>query len=90
MPDAYKMSSKVEKIVDRRMDSQKSLRLCCRFESPHPSLSDSCRLMRQLRPVIGMLCCVMESVQNKLTMRDAIASQFIGHNLPGLFTLSPK
>ena len=28
MPSAYKMSSKVEKIVDRRVDSQKSLRLC--------------------------------------------------------------
>ena len=29
---AYKMSSKVEKIVDRRVDSQKSLSLCCRFD----------------------------------------------------------
>ena len=29
MPSAYKMSSKVEKIVDRRVDSQKSLSLRC-------------------------------------------------------------
>ena len=29
MPSADKMPSKVEKIVDRRVDSQKSLRLCC-------------------------------------------------------------
>ena len=29
MLSANKMSSKVEKIVHRRVDSQKSLRLCC-------------------------------------------------------------
>ena len=29
MPSAYKMSSKVEKIVHRRVDSQKSLSLRC-------------------------------------------------------------
>ena len=35
MPGAYKMTSKVEKSVDRRVDSQKSLCLCCRLEAPH-------------------------------------------------------
>ena len=45
MLSAYKMPSKVEKIVDRRVDSQKSLSLCCRFESSHPAFSDPGRLM---------------------------------------------
>ena len=32
----------------------------------------------------------MDSLRDKLTLRNAIASQFIGHNLPGLFTLSSE
>ena len=46
MLSTYQMSSKIEEIVDRRVDIQKSLSLCCRFESSHPALSDPGRLMR--------------------------------------------
>ena len=81
MLSAGKMSSKVEEIVDRRVDIQKSLSLCCRFESSHHPFTNSRRLMRQLRPIVGILCRVMDSVRDKLTLRDAIASQFIGHTL---------
>ena len=45
MRSADKMTSKVEKIVDRHVDSQKSLRLCCRLEAPHPAFSNPGRLM---------------------------------------------
>ena len=45
MRSAYKMSSKVEKSVHRRVDSQKSLCLCCRLESSHPAFSNPGRLM---------------------------------------------
>ena len=55
MFSTYQMSSKIEKIVDRRMDFQKLLSLCCRFESSHHPFSNSRRLMRQLCPVIGIL-----------------------------------
>ena len=74
MLSTYQMSSKVEQIVHRRVDIQKSLSLCCRFESSHHPFSDSGRLMRQLHPVIGILCRVMDSLRDKLTLRDAIAS----------------
>ena len=55
MLSADKMSSKVEQIVHRRVDIQKSLSLCCRFESSHPPFSNSRRLMRQLRPIVDIL-----------------------------------
>ena len=45
MPSADKMPSKVEKIVYRRGDSQKSLCLCYRLEAPYPAFSDPGRLM---------------------------------------------
>ena len=33
---------------------------------------------------------VMDSPRDQRTLRDAIASQFIRYNLPGLFTVFPK
>ena len=45
MRSADKMTSKVEQSVHRRVDSQKSLCLCCRLESPHPAFSDPGWLM---------------------------------------------
>ena len=74
MLSTYQMSSKIKEIVDRRVDIQKSLSLCCRFESSHHPFSNSRRLMRQLRSIVGILCRVMESLREQRTLRDATAS----------------
>jgi hypothetical protein len=45
MASGRQMSTEVEKIVDGRMDTEESLRLSARFETVHPSLLYSSRLM---------------------------------------------
>ena len=44
-------------------------------------LPDSRWLMRKLCPVIGILACIMNCLWHKFSLRNAIASQFVRHNL---------
>ena len=71
------------------MSTQKSLRLHYRFETPHPSLSYTSRLMRLLCSIVLILFSAVDRLGDQLSMSYAIASQFIGDNLPGLTTATP-
>ena len=37
--------------------------------------------MRKLRPVVGILECIVNRLWHKFSVRNAIASQFVHHNL---------
>jgi len=63
------------------MNTQESLRLPCRLEPPHTAFSHTSRLVRKLCPVIGILTGIVNSLRNKFSMRNAIASQLVCHNL---------
>ena len=82
------MSPEIEKIVNSRMDIEKSLRLQCRFETTHTSLSNSSRLMRQFRAIVGILRRVMNRLGYQLPMSDTVASQLVRHDLPWLIPVA--
>jgi len=44
--------------------------------------------MGKFCPVTGILRCVVNRIRDQFSMRDAITSQLVGHNLPRL-TLMP-
>jgi hypothetical protein len=72
------------------MGTQKLLRLSNRFEPSHHSLSHPSRLMGLLSPVVGILGIIMNNIGHQLTTSNAIAAQFICHNLSGLITMAPQ
>ena len=51
------------------------------FKASHTPLPDARWLMRKLCPVIGILGCIVNRLWHKFSMRNAIASQLVGHNL---------
>jgi len=55
-----------------------------RFKFTHTPLSHSCRLVRQLTSIVGVLSRVVNRFRNKLSMGYTITSQFIGNNFPRL------
>ena len=69
------------------MHCQESLGLLRRFESTHAPFSNSRWLMRKFCPVVGIPRCIMNRIWNQLAMCDAVASQFVRHNLPGFTTM---
>ena len=71
------------------MSGHESLSLPNRFESPHPSLPYPGRLMRLLHPIILILFSAMNDIWHQLSMSDWVAAQFVGHDLPGLTTVTP-
>ncbi len=64
------------------MCAQESLRLHRRLKTAHASLSYTRRLMRKLGTIVRILRCIVNRIGDQFSMRDTIASQLIGHNLP--------
>jgi len=75
------MPAKIEQIIHSGMNTQESLRSPRRLEAAHTSFSHTSRLVRKLCPVISILGCIVKRFRDELSMRNAIASQFVGHNL---------
>ena len=71
------------------MRGHESLGLTYRLESSHSSLTDPCRLMRLLSPIIGVLRCIVNDFRHHFPMRDSIAPQLVGDYLPGLPSMAP-
>jgi hypothetical protein len=69
------------------MGSHESLRLRHRFEPPHSSFPDPSSLMGLFSPVILVLLDTVKCLRDKLAMGHAIASQFIGDDLPSAWLL---
>ena len=90
MLGANQVPAQIEEIGYGSMSTQKSLGLVHRFESPHPSLSHSGRLVRLLGPIILTLFSTMDRLWHQLTMCNAIASQLIRHYLSGLSTMAAQ
>ena len=78
------MPPKIEKIMDNGMGTQKSLCLPLGLEPSHPALPYPGRLMRLFSPIILILLGTVDRLRDQFPMRDAIASQFICQDLPGL------
>ena len=55
------------------MRGHESLSLPYRFEPTHPPLSDPCRLVRLLCPIILILLSTVDRLWNQFTMRHTIA-----------------
>ena len=69
------------------MYTQETLRLLDRLELSHPSLSHPGCLMGLLCPVVGILGIIMDNIRHQLSMRNAIAPQFVSHDLSGLVSM---
>jgi len=72
------------------MGSHKCLGLPYRFEPPHYPLPHSGWLMRLLNPIIRILRGVMNCLRNNFPAGNTIATQFVGHDLPGFATVTTQ
>jgi hypothetical protein len=77
------------------MGGNKLLSLPHRFETPgcrttHPALSNPGRLMRPLRPIVGILRIIVDNTWHQLPVSNTITSQLIRHDLPGLAAVVPN
>jgi hypothetical protein len=82
------MTAQIEKVTDSGMDTQKSLRMPCRFEPPHPSLPHPSRLVRLLCSIILVLLSTVDRIGNQLTMCDSMTTQLVGNDLTGFASMT--
>ena len=76
------MSAGMEVAVDECVSGEEVLGLSGRFEPLHLPLSSSRRSMRVLGPIVQISALSMLDARKQLTLSDAIASQFVGHDHP--------
>ena len=72
------------------MRTQETLSLRYGFELPHTPLAHPGALMRLLRSIVGILRRIVNSFGNQFPVGDAIASQFVGNNLPGCTAMASE
>ena len=84
MVSEHQVTTEIELIVVRSMDTQKSLCLSGGLEFPHSPLPHPGRLMGLLDSVVGILVINMNGFRDQFPAGNTIAAQFIGHNLPRL------
>jgi hypothetical protein len=78
------MPPQVKQIRHSDMGTQRSLGLPDRFKLPHPSLPHPGRLMGLLCPVVGILRIIVDNIWHQLTVSNAITTQLIRNDFPGL------
>jgi hypothetical protein len=78
------VSAGLEVTVDKCVSGEEILGLPGRFESLHLPLSSSRRPMRVFSPIIQVSALSVLDAGKQLTLSDAIAAQFVGHNHPRL------
>ena len=71
------------------MGCDKPLGLLHRLELPHASFTHPGCFVRLLHPIILLLFSAMNYIRHQLSMSDWVAAQFVGHDLPGLTTVTP-
>jgi hypothetical protein len=76
--------------MDSSMDGDESLSLLCRFESPHPPLPDSGRLVALLSKVVLILFGTVDRLGYQFTMSNTITPQFICIDLSGLAAIASQ
>jgi len=76
------VSTRVEVTVDEGGSGEEVLGLLGRFEPLHLSLSSSRRSMQVLGPIIQISALSVLNAGKQLTLSDAIAPQFVGHDHP--------
>ena len=82
------MPPEIKKVVNSRMDIEKSLRLQFRFKPAHTALANSSRLMRPFSAIMGILRCAMNRLRCQFPMGHTVASQLIRHDLPRLILMA--
>ena len=80
--------TQVEKILHHGMRSHEALSLPHRLETTHPSLSNPGRLMRLFRPIIFILFSAVDRLWHQLPVSNAIAAQFVRHDLSRLAAMA--
>ena len=89
---ANQIPSQIEQVANGGMSTKEPLSLLDRFESPHTPLSHPGRLIPDkagqalglLSSIILILFSTMNHIWHQLPMSNAIATQFVRHDLPGL------
>ena len=81
MASRYQVPAKIEQIIHSGMNTQESLCLPRRLEAAHAPFSHTRRLVRKLCPVISIPGCIVKGFRDEFSIRNAIASQLVRHNL---------
>jgi hypothetical protein len=76
------MAAGMEVIVDKCVSGETAPGLSVYLNLCRLPLSSSRRPMRVLRPIVQILDLSVLDARKQLTLSDAIAPQFAGHNLP--------
>ena len=77
------MAAKLEQVVDPAVAGEEPLGMARRLEPLHLSFSSSCRLMRDLGPVVQVAALPVLDPGQDLPLGRAIAPEFIGHDHTG-------
>jgi len=85
-----KLPTQVEQVVYSGVGVKKPLRLMSGLESPHATLSDSCRLMRELRSIVCVLGGVVGRIRGDIAMSDSVTTQLIGNDSSELAIAYPE
>jgi hypothetical protein len=62
---------------------KKTLRVACRLEPSHHTLSQSCWLMRIFRAVVPILLLLVFDTRQNNVLRGVVAPQFVGNDYTG-------
>jgi hypothetical protein len=77
------MAAELEQVVDVAVAGEELLSVLCRLETLHLPFSPSCRLVRDLGPVVEVAALAMRDPGQDLLLGGAIAPEFIGHDHTG-------
>src|SRR5271155_3106611 len=81
------MTLKIERVVDRCVDEEEALRRFGRFESLHPALSPTDRLMRIFRTIVGAQTLLVVAGEAEIAKCRSVRTELVGHDRPGRKTL---
>ena len=79
------MATKIKWIVHSSMDAQETLRLRHQFEPALTSFSYPSWFVRKLGAIVGVLRSIVNRIGDKLSVGDAVTSQFISDDFPRFF-----
>ena len=77
-----------KEILNDTVNLQEQLSLVGRFESSHLPLALSCRLMRNLGPIVRIASSVVRHQRHHLSVSDTVATELVSHETKRLLPLT--
>lgn len=84
------MTAKLKVRMNATMSGWEALCLTCRFEPLDLPFSSSCRLVRNLRPVVQITALPVLDLGQDFPFGRRITLQLVRHNHPGRFGLAAE